>query len=128
MHNRGVSLDTREILVIGDRVLIAPDDDKEKTTSGLYLPQGLAEKEKVQAGYIIKTGPGYITAHTADSAEPWLSSSKHEPQYIPLQVKTGDYAIFLRREAVEIEYELKKYLIVSQAGILVVLRDILSPG
>jgi chaperonin GroES len=119
-------LDTREILVIGDRVLIAPDDSKEKTDSGLYLPQGLAEKEKVQSGYIIKTGPGYITSHAADSSEPWLNA-KYEPQYIPLQVKTGDYAIFLRRETVEIEYDKKKYLIVPHSAILVVLRDILPP-
>ena len=111
----------KEILVIGDRVLIKPDTEKNKTESGLYLPQGLTEKEKVQSGYIIKTGPGYIIPYT-DSSEPWLDS-KIEPRYVPLQVRPGDYAIFLRREAIEIEYENTKYIIVPQTGILAVVRD-----
>ncbi|MDD5775052.1 MAG: co-chaperone GroES family protein, partial [Candidatus Omnitrophica bacterium] len=49
----------KELIVVGDRVLIDPDTEDEKTDTGLYLPQGVKEKEKVQAGTIIKTGPGY---------------------------------------------------------------------
>ncbi|MBC8184748.1 co-chaperone GroES [candidate division KSB1 bacterium] len=111
----------KEIVVIGDRILISVDSDKNRTESGLYLPQGLAEKEKVRSGYIVKTGPGYIFPHT-DSSEPWRKSEA-DTKYIPLQVRTGDYAIFLRKDAVEIEYDEKKYLIVSQSGILAVVRD-----
>jgi chaperonin GroES len=114
--------DKKQIVIIGDRVLIEPDSDKERTESGLYLPQGIAEKEKVQGGHVIKIGPGYIVPSVADSAEPWLNN-KNEPRYISLQVQEGDYAIFLRKEAVELEYDNKKYLIVSQSGILAVLRD-----
>ena len=110
-----------ELIVIGDRVLILADKGNERTESGLYLPQGMAEKEKVQSGYVVKIGPGYALP-SSDSSEPWLSS-KSEPQYVPLQVQEGDYAIFLRREAIEIEYDDKKYLIVSQAGILAIVRD-----
>ncbi|MBD3342708.1 MAG: co-chaperone GroES [Candidatus Lokiarchaeota archaeon] len=111
----------KELIIIGDRVLIAPDSGKDKTDSGLYLPQGIAEKEKVQSGYVVTVGPGYMIPNT-ESSEPWLNPNK-EPQFVPLQVQEGDYAIFLRREAVEIEYDNKKYLIVPQAGILVVVRD-----
>lgn len=111
----------KEIVVIGDRTLISVDTDKNRTESGLYLPQGLAEKEKVQSGYIVKTGPGYILPHT-DSYEPWRKSEANA-KYIPLQVRTGDYAIFLRKDAVEIEYDEKKYLIVPQSGILAVVRE-----
>ena len=50
--------DKKEIVIIGDRVLIEPDSDKERTESGLYLPQGISEKEKVQGGHVAKTGPG----------------------------------------------------------------------
>ena len=110
------------LIIIGDRVLIEPDTSKERTDSGLYLPQGVAEKEKVQGGRVIKTGPGYIVPHHSDSGEPWLDA-KDEPKYIPLQVEEGDYAIFLRKEAIEIEYSKKKYLIIPQAGILAVVRD-----
>lgn len=116
----------KEIIIIGDRVLISPDYSKDKTDSGLYLPQGIAEKEKVNAGYVVKIGPGYIVPFAPDSTEPW-STRKKEPHYIPLQVRMGDYAIFLRKEAIEIEYEEKKYLIVSQSGILAVVRSKILP-
>lgn len=115
----------KEFIIIGDRVLIAPDTTKSKTDSGLYLPQGVAEKEKVQSGFVVSVGPGYMIPNT-ESSEPWLHSNK-EPQFVPLQVQEGDYAIFLRREAVEIEYESKKYMIVPQAGILAIVRDEMPP-
>lgn len=117
----------KEIIIIGDRVLISPDTSKERTDSGLYLPQGLAEKEKVNGGYVAKVGPGYIVPHIADSSEPWLRK-RTEPHYIPLQVRVGDYAIFLRKEAIEIEYDDKKYLIVPQSGILAVIRSKIYPN
>lgn len=110
-----------DLIIIGDRVLIKPLDDKTKTSAGLYLPQGVVEKEKVQTGYIIKIGPGYVVPHT-DPSESW-QEKKQEPHYVPLQVKEGDLAIFLRKESIEIEYEEKQYLIVPQAGILAVVRD-----
>jgi co-chaperonin GroES (HSP10) len=112
----------QELLIIGDRVLIEPDGDKERTESGLYLPQGIAEKENIQSGRVARTGPGYIVPSVADSAEPWLNH-RSETRYIPLQVQEGDYAIFLRKEAVEVEYDGKKYLIIPQAGILAVERE-----
>ena len=116
----------RELLIIGDRVLIAPDESKSRTDSGLFLPPGIAEKDKVQCGSVVKVGPGYIYPHV-DSAEPW-QTGHHEPRHIPLQVKEGDYAIFLRNDAVEIEYEKKKYLIVPQSGVLAVVRDSIPFG
>ena len=112
---------SKELIVIGDRVLISPEDDTARTSSGLYLPQGVSEKEQVQSGYVVKVGPGHVLPHM-DSSEPWLGS-QDEPQYVPLQVKEGDHAIFLRKEAIEIEYEKEKYLIVSQSGILAVVRE-----
>ena len=43
-------------------------------------------------------------------------------KYIPLQANEGDDAIFLRESAVEIEFEEKKYLIVSHSAILALVR------
>ena len=40
----------KKLIVIGDRVLIRPSQPNEKTASGLYLPPGVQEKEKVQQG------------------------------------------------------------------------------
>ena len=116
----------KEIIVIGDRILINPDTDKQKTQSGLYLPQGISQKEQVQTGIVLKTGPGYIVPYN-DSSEPWLEKEL-KPKYIPLQVRPGDYALFLRRDAVEIEYENKKYIIVPQSAVLAVVRDKIEPA
>jgi chaperonin GroES len=113
-----------ELFVLGDRVLMAPDSEKTRTESGLYLPQGMAAKEKVQSGRVVKVGPGYIVP-SVESSEPW-EGGKGEPKFIPLQVKVGDYAIFLRREGVEIEFGNAKYVIVPQAAIVAVVRDTLG--
>ena len=113
----------KQLVVVGDRVLIRADESKNKTNFGLYLPQGIEEKEKVQGGIVVKTGPGYPLPDPADSGEePWSSSSK-DARYVPLQVEEGDFVLFLRKSAIEIEFEKKKYLIVPQSAILLIVRD-----
>jgi chaperonin GroES len=112
----------RELIIVGDRVLIDPDTENEKTDTGLYLPQGIKEKEKVQAGTIIKSGPGYPIPSPEDlEVEPW-QEPEHQKKYFPLQAKEGDYCIFLRNSGVEITYEGRKLIIVPHSAILVILR------
>jgi co-chaperonin GroES (HSP10) len=108
-------------IVVGDRVLIRPEEDAVRTSFGLYLPAGVAEKEKIQSGYIIKVGPGYPIPIQVDE-EPW-KESKEKVKYIPLQAKEGDLAVFLRKEAFEIEFEKEKLLIVPQSAILLLIRN-----
>lgn len=118
----------KKIILVGDRVLIEPDKDQEKTAHGLYLPPGVKEKDKVQAGYIIKVGPGYpvVNPNFIDQ-EPWATTPKDPVKYIPLQAEEGDYVLFLRDAAIEIEYEGKQYLIVQQSNLLMIIRpDTLS--
>ena len=116
-------MEYRHMIVVGDRALILPDSDRERTEHGLYLPPGVREKEKVQSGYVIKVGPGFpVPNPNFIDQESWSGSPKDPVKYIPLQVEEGDYAIFLKDQAIEIEYEEKKYLIVSQSAILMVIR------
>src|SRR6478609_3924438 len=82
----------KKLVVIGDRVLIKPTRPDERTASGLYLPPGVQEKEKVQQGYVIKTGPGYAIPMPVDD-EPWKQDDD-QVKYVPLQAKEGDLAIF----------------------------------
>ncbi len=113
----------KDLIIVGDRVLVSPDEGEDRTDTGLYLPQGVKEKEKVQAGKIVKVGPGYpVPDPAALEIEPW-QSPKIENRYFPLQAKEGDYCIFLRSAGVEIEFERKKYTIVPHSAILVLLRD-----
>ncbi len=114
---------TKKLIVIGDRVLVELDESKERTSTGLYLPPTVKEKEKVQGGYIVKVGPGYpVSDPNTVVDEPWSTKKKEELKYIPLQATEGDYAIFLRDAAVEIEFEGKKYHIVPHSAILALVR------
>lgn len=114
-------IDKNKIIVVGDRVLIKPEDDLNKTQSGLYLPPGVSEKEKVQGGYVIKAGPGYPIATPSEDDEPW--KEKKSANYIPLQAKEGDFALFIRKDGIEIEINKEKFVIVSQAALLLLHRD-----
>ncbi len=111
----------KKLIVIGDRVLIRPSKPDEQTASGLYLPPGVQEKEKVQQGYIIKTGPGYAIPMPVDD-EPWKSDDENV-KYVPLQAREGDLAIFLVSGATEVMYEKEKYFIVPQGAILLLERE-----
>ena len=113
----------KEIIVVGDRVLIQPDENKQKTSHGLYLPQGVEEKEKVQSGYVVKIGPGYPLPDPGSSSdEPW-SKSQSDIKYLALQAEIGDYVIFLRKSGVDIEYQGEKYIIVPHHSILLIERN-----
>jgi chaperonin GroES len=118
-----MSIDLDKIIVVGDRVLIRPKSPNDKTASGLFLPPGVQEKEKVQSGYVIKTGPGYaVPLPGEDSYEPW-KNREEQIRYIPLQAKEGDLAIFMQHNAVEIIYRNEKFYIVPMAAILMLERD-----
>ncbi|HEX8039280.1 MAG TPA: co-chaperone GroES family protein [Chryseosolibacter sp.] len=112
----------KKLIVVGDRVLIQPIKQTEKTESGLYLPPGVQEKEKIQSGYVIKVGPGYPLPLPADEDEMW-KGKEEQVKYLPLQAQEGDLAIFLQRGAVEVIYEKEKYFIVPQASILMLERE-----
>ena len=111
----------KKIIIIGDRVLIRPSRPNEKTASGLYLPPGVQEREKVQQGVVIKTGPGFVIPIPVED-EVWKSEDE-KVKYVPLQAREGDIAIFLLNGATEIEYEGLKYFIVPQSAILMLERE-----
>jgi chaperonin GroES len=117
----------KRLIVVGDRVLIEPEEGEDRSRVGLYLPATAVDNQAVQAGTIVATGPGTpISAPTELDDEPWRIVAG-EPRFLPVQAAIGDYAIFFRRAAVEITYEDKKYLVVPQAAILILLRGTSGP-
>lgn len=113
----------KQMIVVGDKILLQLEEEHDKTKSGLYLPPSVREKEKVATGRVVKVGPGYVIPNpnfTED--EPW-AAPKDPMRYIPLQTREGDYAIFLREQGIEVEFEEKKYLIVPQSAVLMLVRD-----
>jgi chaperonin GroES len=116
-----VSASLDKLIVVGDRVLIKPKNLNNKTQTGLYLPHGVLEKERVQSGYILKVGPGYPIPMPVEAEESWKKEEKI--RYVPLQAKEGDMAIYLQSGSYEINYNGEKYFIVPQASILLLVRD-----
>ena len=113
----------KQLIVVGDRVLIEPEEGEERTNVGLYLPASAVDKQSVQGGRVLATGPGTpIGAPTELDEEPWKIGSG-EARYLPVQARVGDFAIFFRKAAVEISFEGKEYLVVPQAAILTLVRD-----
>jgi chaperonin GroES len=117
----------QKLFVVGDRVLVTPEDPAAMTKSGLYLPPSVQERDTIQSGYVVKTGPGYALPNpefTED--EPW--SKRAAPvRYIPLQVEEGDYVLFMKAQGIEVEFEQQKYLIVPHAAILLIVRNEVIP-
>jgi chaperonin GroES len=113
----------KQLIVVGDRVLIRQEKPEDRTQVGLYLPQSVLEKENVQGGRIVSIGPGIaIPSPTEHEEEEWRRSAPQN-RYIPMQAREGDYALFLRKEGVEIKFEGQKYIIVPQNAVLVLIRE-----
>lgn len=112
----------RDVIVVGDRVLIKPDEQSSQTKSGLYLPPGVKEKEQIQKGSVVKVGPGYPILGAMEDLEVW-QKDKEAVKYMPLQVQEGDTAIFLQNSGHEISYGDEKFMIVPQSAILMLVRD-----
>jgi chaperonin GroES len=115
----------KELIVVGDRVLVRIEEGEERTNVGLYLPPTAVDNQAVQGGTIVATGPG-LPMPSPDSTvdEPWrTSASSRDVRFVPMQARTGDYALFFRKAAVEITFEGERFLVVPQAAILALVRD-----
>ncbi len=113
----------KQLILVGDRVLIAPEEGEERTRVGLYLPQTALDTQPVQSGLVIAVGPGDPAPElTSIDEEPWKVGEK-QLRWRPMQARVGDHAIFFRKASVEITFEEKKYLVVPQAAILALVRE-----
>ncbi len=113
----------KDLIVVGDRVLVKVVEGEERTNVGLYLPPTAVDNQAVQSGMIVATGPGLpLPAPDTNSDEPWRNAAR-ETRFVPMQAREGDYALFFRKAAVEITFEGDRYLVVPQAAILALVRD-----
>lgn len=117
------SVKKKELIIVGDRVLVRPEAGEGKTQAGLILPANAVENQPVQGGWIEEVGPGTpIPDPNLNEDEPWKVGTG-KARYVPMQARPGDYAIFMRKAAVEIQFEGKDYLIVPQAAVLLLVRE-----
>ena len=113
----------KNIVIIGDRILIKPLEASNKTGSGLYLPPSVKERDAVHTGVVVRVGPGYPLPVTQDSDAVFRGESPDEVKYLPLQVKEGDEALYLHANGYEIEVNGENYVIISQNAVLMVMRQ-----
>ncbi|MCC8142500.1 MAG: co-chaperone GroES family protein [Tannerellaceae bacterium] len=115
--------DIDKFLMVGDKVLIKPKNPQAQTKTGLYLPPTVQQGEKIQSGYIIKTGPGYPLPSQTEEHEVWKKKKEEEVQYLPLQAHEGDLAVYLQNAAYEIQFNEETYVIIPHSAILMLIRD-----
>jgi co-chaperonin GroES (HSP10) len=114
--------DLEKIIMVGDKVLVKPKNPNLQTSSGLYLPPAAMEKENIQAGYVIKVGPGFAIPAMNDEEELW-KKEQETVKYIPLQAKTGDLAVYLSKAGFDVEFKGEKYLILPHSAIVMIIRE-----
>ena len=114
----------KELIVVGDRVLVKVEEGEERTKVGLYLPSTALDSQAVQGGTIMATGPGQPmpSFDAAAGEEPWKEPVR-ETRFVPMQARRGDYALFFRKASVEITFENERFLVVPQAAILALVRE-----
>jgi len=89
---------------LGDRVVLKPVKDEEKTKGGIVLPD--TAKEKPQKGEVVAVGSGRVLENGEKA---------------PLEVRVGDRVIFSKYAGTELKIEGEEYLIVYERDILAVL-------
>ena len=89
---------------LGDRVVVKPLEDEERTKGGIVLPD--TAKEKPQRGEVVAVGPGE-----------WATEGEKR---IPMDVKVGDRVIFRNYAGTEWKIDDEKHLILSRGDLLAV--------
>ena len=113
----------KKLIVVGDRLLVRPEEGEERTNAGLYLPQTAVAARQAKGGWVVSVGPGLPVATPAESPDDGWNDSAVQPHYLPMQAQEGDYVLFMHKHAVEITFEKKQYLIVPNSAVLVLVRE-----
>ncbi len=113
----------KTLIVVGDRLLVRPEDGEERTHAGLYLPQTAISARQAQGGWVVNVGPGMPVVHVPDFEDDPFGEGVAPPRYVPMQAQEGDFCLFLKKAAVEITFEKKNYLIVPNSAVLVLVRE-----
>jgi len=95
-----------KIRPLGDRVVVEPLEQDEKTTGGIVLPD--TARERPQLGTVVAVGPGRIL---------------EDGSRAPMAVRVGDRVIYSKYGGNEIKLNGKEYLILDQDSIYAVRED-----
>ena len=91
---------------LGDRVVVEPIEEEERTASGIILPE--TAKEKPQQGKVIAVGPG---------------ARDENGNRIPMDVKLGDRVLFAKYAGTEVKLDGdNKVLVLRESDILAIIE------
>jgi co-chaperonin GroES (HSP10) len=116
----------KKLIVVGDRLLVRPEEGEERTHAGLYLPQTAMATRQAKGGWVVSVGPGTPVINAAEMFEENFDDEgtmEIPARYVPMQAQEGDYVLFLQKAAVEITFEKKNFLIVPNSAVLVLVRE-----
>jgi chaperonin GroES len=100
-------MNVKELKPLGDRVLIKPLVEEEKSKGGILLPDTVS-KEKPQAGEILAVGPG---------------ATSKDGKIVPMTVKKGDKVVYAKYSGTDIkDDDDEDYLILSEKDILAIVK------
>ncbi len=90
---------------LGNRLLVEPIEEEDKTAGGIILPE--TAKEKPQKGKVIAAGPG---------------DRNDKGERVAMDVKKNDEVLFAKYAGTEIKMDGKKYLILRETDILAIVE------
>jgi chaperonin GroES len=96
---------TLKLRPLGDRVVVEPLEQEERTETGLYIPE--TAKEKPQKGKILAVGAG---------------RRDEDGKRIPMDVEKGQSILFAKYGGTEVKIDGKKLLILKEGDILAILE------
>ena len=81
----------KQLIVVGDRVLVKVGEGEQRTKVGLYLPPTAVDTQAVQGGDIVATGPGSPMPDMGGDPgeEPWRHRAAREARYVPMQARAA---------------------------------------
>jgi len=91
---------------LGDRLVVEPLEQEERTASGIVLPE--TAKEKPQKGTVLAIGPG---------------ARDDKGQRIALDAQVGDTVLFAKYGGTEIKVDGKKLLILKESDVLAIVEE-----
>ena len=86
----------------GDRILVKPMPEEEKSAGGILLPD--SAKERPQSGEVIAVGPGQI----------------EDGKRIAMEIKAGDTSVYSKYGGTEIKVDGEDYLILKESDVLAI--------
>ena len=91
---------------LGDRVVVEPLEEEQKTATGVYLPD--SAQERPQRGVVIAVGPGRLD---------------DDGKRVAMDLKVGDKVLYAKYAGTEVKLSDKDILVLKESDILAIIQE-----